>query len=198
MLYDKVRYRGRTMSLPNVGMIGLGIMGAAMSANLIRAGLNVTGYDVLMQRRRDHQQERGAAAGAGSKMKFVANLLVAIHNVAAAEALVFAMKAGLDPADGPESGGRWRRELPHATAVGAHDGEGKLLEPNATMKVQVWQKDMTIIGDFARKLDCPTPLFSASAPIYTAVMAIRNAEDREAVCAVLEQMANCLRRPARR
>ena len=36
--------------------------------------------------------------GAGSKMKFVANLLVAIHNVAAAEAMVLAMKAGLDPA----------------------------------------------------------------------------------------------------
>ena len=33
--------------------------------------------------------------GAGSKTKFVANLLVAIHNVAAAEALVLAMKAGL-------------------------------------------------------------------------------------------------------
>jgi 3-hydroxyisobutyrate dehydrogenase-like beta-hydroxyacid dehydrogenase len=36
--------------------------------------------------------------GAGSKTKFVANLLVAIHNVAAAEGLVLAMKAGLDPA----------------------------------------------------------------------------------------------------
>ena len=35
--------------------------------------------------------------GAGSKVKFVANLLVAIHNVATAEALVLAMKAGLDP-----------------------------------------------------------------------------------------------------
>ena len=38
------------------------------------------------------------AFGAGSKMKFVANLLVAIHNVAAAEALVLAKKSGLDPA----------------------------------------------------------------------------------------------------
>src|SRR5262249_16546624 len=36
--------------------------------------------------------------GDGSKMKFVANLLVAIHNVAAAEAMVLGMKAGLDPA----------------------------------------------------------------------------------------------------
>jgi putative dehydrogenase len=66
------------------------------------------------------------------------------------------------------------------------------------MKVQVWQKDMTIIGEFARRLDCPTPLFSASAPIYTAAMAMgMSAEDTASVCAVLEQMANCRRRPAR-
>src|SRR5579872_5075314 len=37
--------------------------------------------------------------GNGSKMKFVANLLVAIHNVASAEAMVLGIKAGLDPAD---------------------------------------------------------------------------------------------------
>ena len=37
------------------------------------------------------------AFGNGSKMKFVANLLVSIHNVAAAEAFVLGMKAGLDP-----------------------------------------------------------------------------------------------------
>src|SRR5438132_1383804 len=37
------------------------------------------------------------AFGNGSKMKFVANLLVAIHNVSTAEAFVLGMKAGLDP-----------------------------------------------------------------------------------------------------
>jgi putative dehydrogenase len=69
---------------------------------------------------------------------------------------------------------------------------------DAAMKVQVWQKDMAIIGEFARRLDCPTPLFSASAPIYTAAMAMgMSAEDTASVCAVLEQMANCRRRPAR-
>src|SRR5258708_15225072 len=36
--------------------------------------------------------------GAGSKMKFLANLLLAIHNVSAAEALVPRLTAGLDPA----------------------------------------------------------------------------------------------------
>ena len=37
------------------------------------------------------------AFGNGSRMKFVANLLVAIHNVASAEAMVLGVKAGLDP-----------------------------------------------------------------------------------------------------
>src|SRR6266704_5166089 len=37
------------------------------------------------------------AFGNGTRMKFVANLLVAIHNVASAEAMVLGMKAGLDP-----------------------------------------------------------------------------------------------------
>ncbi|MBE0558769.1 MAG: NAD(P)-dependent oxidoreductase, partial [Proteobacteria bacterium] len=35
--------------------------------------------------------------GNGMKMKILANMLVAIHNVSAAEALVLGMKAGLDP-----------------------------------------------------------------------------------------------------
>ena len=37
------------------------------------------------------------AFGNGSRMKYVANLLVAINNVASAEAMVLGMKAGLDP-----------------------------------------------------------------------------------------------------
>src|SRR5205814_2660526 len=66
----------------------------------------------------------------------------------------------------------------------------------ATMKNEVWQKDMTIIGDFARELGCPTPLFAASAPIYNAAMAMGlGKEDTGAVCAVLEEVAG---RPRRR
>jgi 3-hydroxyisobutyrate dehydrogenase-like beta-hydroxyacid dehydrogenase len=37
------------------------------------------------------------AFGNGSRMKYVANLLVAIHNVASAEAMVLGVKAGLEP-----------------------------------------------------------------------------------------------------
>ena len=132
------------------------------------------------------------AFGDGSKMKFIANLLVAIHNVAAAEAMVLGMKAGLDPA-----------QVLAVVTSGA--GTSRMLEvrgpmmvkgdySEATMKVEVWQKDMKIIGEYARSIDCPTPLFLASAPFYTAAMAMgRGSEDTGAVCAVLEEMARTRR-----
>ena len=135
--------------------------------------------------------------GDGSKMKFIANLLVAIHNVAAAEALVLGMKSGLDPAQ-------------VLRVISNSAGSSRMLEvrgpmmvkgdySDATMKVAVWQKDMKIIGEYARSIDCPTPLFLASAPFYTAAMAMGRAdEDTGSVCAVLEEMARAGRRPARR
>ena len=131
--------------------------------------------------------------GAGSKMKFVANLLVAIHNVSAAEALVLGMKAGLDPAtmvkvlgDGAGSSRMLQVRGP-MMARGDYSG--------AAMKVGVWQKDMKIIGEFARELDCPTPLFAATTPIYNAAMAQGFAEsDTASVCAVLESWAMMRRR----
>jgi len=298
------------MTQQTVGMIGLGIMGSAMSANLGRAGFRVVGYDIVPRRRAELGHSGGIAAqsprdvarraniivtslpsadalsavaaelsesagrgtivietstlpipakeaarerlsrrgvvlldcplsgtgaqarikdliiyvsgersayrntvpvlqgftranyyvgafGAGSKMKFVANLLVAIHNVAAAEAMVLGMKAGLDPAlvlkvvsDGAGSSRMFQVRGPMMV-------KGDYSE--ATMKNEVWQKDMTIIGDFARELDCPTPLFAASAPIYNSAMAMGlGKEDTGAVCAVLEKMAGNPRRRKKR
>ena len=302
----------RTRALPgvrddkqSVGVIGLGIMGSAMSANLVGAGFSVRGYDVLARRRNDLKKAGGKPArsvrdlarfapiiitslpseqallevasalaaarnsgqivietstlpiavkeearkilaargitlldcplsgtgaqarvkdlavyasgpraayrrcvpvfdgfarthfylgafGTGSKVKFIANLLVAIHNVSAAEALVLGMKAGLD------------RGL-MVKVLGDGAGSSRMLQvrgpmmargdySNATMKVGVWQKDMRIIGEFARDLDCPTPLFSATASIYNAAMAQGFAEaDTASVCAVLEKLAKAKR-----
>jgi L-threonate 2-dehydrogenase len=298
------------MKQQTVGMIGLGIMGSAMSANLSRAGFRVAGFDVLPKQRAAHARAGGIAVGSpravakrsgiivtslpsaralaevagelaasakrgaivietstlpipvkqsardvlakrgvilldcplsgtgaqarvkdlliyvsgdriayrrivpvlqgftsanyyvgpfgsGSKMKFVANLLVAIHNVAAAEAMVLGMKAGLDPAmvlkvvAGGAGGSRMFQVRGPMMVKGDYS--------EATMKNEVWQKDMTIIGDFARELDCPTPLFAASAPIYNAAMAMGlGKEDTGAVCAVLEEMAGRPRRGKRR
>jgi 3-hydroxyisobutyrate dehydrogenase-like beta-hydroxyacid dehydrogenase len=134
------------------------------------------------------------AFGNGMKMKFIANLLVAIHNVASAEAMVLGMKAGLDPQQvfrliSAGAGNSRVFELRAPMMVqNRYDGE------NLTMKNAVWQKDMTVIGEFAASLNCPTPLFSATAPIYAAAMSTGYAmQDTGAVCAVLEAMAGVKR-----
>jgi L-threonate 2-dehydrogenase len=297
------------MAKQTAGMIGLGIMGSAMSFNLMRAGFTVIGYDLAARQRAAHKKAGGKAAssvrevarradviitslpsakalaavaeelsgakrgtivietstlpiavkrnardalarrgvvlldcplsgtgaqarakdlliyvsgeraayrktvavlkgftsanyyvgpfGNGSKLKFVANLLVAIHNVAAAEAMVLGMKAGLDPAlvlkavAGGAGGSRMFQVRGPMMVKGDYSA--------ATMKNEVWQKDMSIIGDFARELDCPTPLFAASAPIYNAAMAMGlGRQDTGAVCAVLEEMAGRPRRKKRK
>ena len=58
------------------------------------------------------------------------------------------------------------------------------------MKVAVWQKDMQVIGDMAKSVDCPTPLFSACVPIYSAAMAQGLAlQDTASTAEVLGAMA---------
>ena len=132
------------------------------------------------------------AYGNGSRMKFVANLLVAIHNVAAAEAMVLGMKAGLDP-----------HQIAHLVSAGVgtsrvFDLRAPMMADNsydaATMKVSVWQKDMAVIGAFAASLGAPTPLLDATVPIYDRAMAAgQGAQDTASVCAVLERMGGVVR-----
>ncbi|MBL6079336.1 NAD(P)-dependent oxidoreductase [Belnapia sp. T18] len=126
--------------------------------------------------------------GNGTRMKFVANLLVAIHNLASAEAMVLARKAGLDPAQVAEvvrgGAGNSRVFELRAPMMAA----GSYAPPS--MRLAMWQKDMAVIGDFAASLGCPVPLFNATQPYYAAAMAQGLAgEDTAAVCAVLERMA---------
>jgi len=133
------------------------------------------------------------AFGNGSKMKYVANLLVAINNVASAEAMVLGMKAGLPP-----------HLIYDLIKAGA--GNSRVFELRApmmvkgrykdvTMKIDVWDKDMRVIGDYARKIKVPTPMFNASKPIYVkAQKSGLGAQDTAAVCAVLEKMAKVKRR----
>jgi L-threonate 2-dehydrogenase len=137
------------------------------------------------------------AFGNGSRMKYVANLLVAIHNVASAEAMVLGMKSGLPP-----------QLIFDLIRTGA--GNSRIFELRApmmvkndygdpTMKISVWQKDMDVIGGFARDIRVPTPMFDTSAAIYQKALKTGHAaEDTAAVCAVLEAMAGVKRGKARK
>jgi L-threonate 2-dehydrogenase len=124
--------------------------------------------------------------GNGSRMKFVANLLVAIHNVAAAEAMILAERAGLDPKMvvdmvGPGAGGSRMFQMRAPMMV-----EG-VYEP-ATMKVSTWKKDMAIIAEFADDVGCATPLFTLTQPVYTEAMAMGlGDQDTAAVFEVLKK-----------
>jgi len=126
--------------------------------------------------------------GMGSKMKFIANLLVTIHNVSAAEAFALGKKAGIDPemiykviSDGAGTSRMFEVRGP-LMVTGQYD--------EATMKMRVFQKDIDVITDFAAGLACPTPVFSASSEIYAKALADgRDNQDTAAVCAVLEEMA---------
>lgn len=124
--------------------------------------------------------------GNGSKMKFAANLLVAIHNVSSAEAVILARRSGLDPALAVK-------------VLGDGAGASRMLQVRGPLMVRrsylpatvtnlTWQKDMKIIGDFVRQLRSPAPLFTATKGVYNAAMTRGYARhDTAAVCAVLEQ-----------
>ncbi len=126
------------------------------------------------------------AFGNGSRMKFVANHLVAIHNVATAEAMMLAQRAGLDPQMvvemiGPGAGGSRMFQMRAPMMV-----EG-VYEP-ATMKVSTWKKDMAIIAEFAEDVGCATPLFTLTQPVYAEALAMGLGDsDTAAVFEVLKQ-----------
>jgi len=124
--------------------------------------------------------------GNGSRMKFIANHLVAIHNVATAEAMVLAERAGLDPQMvvdmvGPGAGGSRMFQMRAPMMV------ERVYEP-ATMKVSTWKKDMAIIAEFADAVGCATPLFTLTQAVYTEAMAMGLGEqDTAAVFEVLKK-----------
>jgi L-threonate 2-dehydrogenase len=126
--------------------------------------------------------------GVGSKLKFVANLLVTIHNLSTAEAMVVGERAGLDLdllyrviGDGAGSSRMFQVRGPLMVA-------GHYLP--AHMKSKIYQKDIDIIRSYCRSLKIPTPLFEASLPYYTAALKQGwGMEDTAAIHAVLRKRA---------
>ncbi|MFZ2155577.1 MAG: NAD-binding protein [Bradyrhizobium sp.] len=124
--------------------------------------------------------------GNGSKMKFAANLLVAIHNVSSAEAIILARRSGLDPALA-------------VRVLGDGAGASRMLQVRgplmvrrsyrpATVTNETWRKDMKIIGAFVRGLKSPAPLFNRTRAIYREALRRGFAQaDTAAVAAVLER-----------
>ena len=122
--------------------------------------------------------------GNGMRLKFVANHLVAIHNAAAAEALLLARSAGLDL---------------DLTLRAITDGAGtsRMLEVRGplmaaenfdqpTMTITNFMKDLGLIGDFSGATKSATPRFDVTRDLYQiAAQEGRGDQDTAAVFEVI-------------
>jgi putative dehydrogenase len=123
-------------------------------------------------------------AGQAMVLKLVANLLVALHSAAAAEALAMARRAGLDldlVLDVLGSGAASSRML---------EVRGPLIvkgEFPAQMKLDLFMKDLHLIQEAAGEVGSPLPLTDVAERLYAAVHAAgHGAEDLAVVVKALE------------
>lgn len=135
--------------------------------------------------------------GTGSRLKFVANLLVTIHNLSTAEAMVVGEKSGIDLdllyrviGDGAGSSRMFQVRGPMMV-------RGDYLPPH--MKSKIYQKDIDIISAFVKRMNCPAPLFESSIPYYAAALTQGwGMHDTAAIHAVLRKRAGLRGKPRRR
>jgi 3-hydroxyisobutyrate dehydrogenase-like beta-hydroxyacid dehydrogenase len=126
--------------------------------------------------------------GNGIKTKLVANLLVSVHNVVTAEAILFGVRSGLDPVN-------------LVKVLGDGAGTSRMLQvrgpmmanrswvEETTATVTILQKDIILITEALRAAECPAPAFSACTPIYIAAIASGHANhDPASVYEVIERM----------
>jgi 3-hydroxyisobutyrate dehydrogenase-like beta-hydroxyacid dehydrogenase len=127
--------------------------------------------------------------GNGMKMKLMANLLVAIHNVSTAEALLLGQRWGIKPSTAVKvlsDGAGGSRMLQVRGPMMENEGWKEV-----TMKISVWQKDMKLIAQALADAQVPAPLFAATIPLYNAAMGMgHESNDTAAVFDVLEKMSS--------
>ena len=109
--------------------------------------------------------------GDSSKMKYLANYMVFVHTVAAAECFTLGQKAGLDP------------NLIHET-IKSSAGNSRMFEQRGEMMAKsdyrdgiakvfnIYEKDAQIIIDFAALLKCPIDLFVSAQQRYNSALAL--------------------------
>jgi len=102
--------------------------------------------------------------GTGTKLKFVANLLVGVHMVATAEALALAQKAGLDLgqvvdilSDSAAASNMLKNRAP---VMRDRDFD------TVRARTEIIRKDLRAIADFSDDLSAMTPLLDASLAAY--------------------------------
>ncbi|MDX8348535.1 L-threonate dehydrogenase [Cognatiyoonia sp. IB215446] len=131
--------------------------------------------------------ELGAAAGAGSAMKAVNQMLAGVHIAAMAEAMTFGMTQGIAPSDFLKviskcAGTSWMLEnrAPHVV-----DGDYA-----ARSAVNIWPKDLGIVRDIAQSARFEAPITETALAQYQKAVAMGlGREDDAAVAKVYAAQA---------
>ncbi|MDP7425464.1 MAG: NAD(P)-dependent oxidoreductase [Rhodospirillales bacterium] len=128
--------------------------------------------------------------GAGSKMKYLANYLVFVHTVAAAECFVLGQKAGFDP------------KLIHEV-IKKSAGNSRMFEQRGEMMAKsdyrdgtaavfnIFNKDAAIITDYAAEIKSPIDLFVIAQQKFNSAAALGlDHLELAAVCKAIEMAAS--------
>ncbi len=134
-----------------------------------------------------HVFHMGDEPGLGATMKLINQVLAGIHIAAAAEAIAFGARAGIDPRRAYEvvtasAGNSWMfaNRVPH------------ILDDDFTpySAVEIWLKDLGIILETGKELQLPLPLVATAQQLYIMAAAAGHGRlDDAAVVKVYEQLA---------
>ena len=131
--------------------------------------------------------------GDASKMKILANYLVGVHTVAAAECMVLGMKAGLEPSlihDVLPKGAGGSTML---QVRGEYMAKSDYRYEDGTI-FDIIQKDASIISEYAAELNAPINLFAAARQTFNSAVALGlDQMELAAVCQAVEVAAGCKR-----
>jgi len=128
----------------------------------------------------------GDAAGVGSTVKMVNQLLAGVHIAVAAEALALGIRAGADPhvlydviCSSAGSSWMWQNRVPHILAA----------DDTPLSAVNIFVKDLGIVLDQARALAFPAPIAATAHQLFLGAAALGNgAKDDAFVIRVWEAL----------
>jgi 3-hydroxyisobutyrate dehydrogenase len=130
----------------------------------------------------------GDEPGQGSTMKLVNQVLAGVHIAAAAEAIAFGAKAGIDPnriyeVVSNSAGISWmfQNRVPHILADD--------FTPHSA--VEIWLKDLGLVVDTGKELRLPMPLAAVAQQLFVMAAASGHGRlDDAAVVKVYEKLAD--------
>lgn len=191
-LEDKIRARD-LLAEHGVDLMDTPLSGTGLQAKDATLVVFASGSERGLERARPVFEAIGRSThylgdfGNGSRMKYIANLLVAVHSLAAAEAHALGLAAGLDPAQ-------------VQTVMEDGVGSSKILEIRGPMMVaddytpaarlDIILKDAQLIEEYARSVGATTPLLHSAVEVYLAASEAGLGDlDAAALCRHLERLS---------